>query len=99
MNETNGPERTSSLGDGGHSPQGASSSQAVREPNAEGDRPRQNRDALQRERDEYLAVVHQLLAKEVPAMTEEELHDLRTNGVSEEEFLREIDRLFPPARS
>jgi len=51
------------------------------------------------ERDRFTEPTRQELRPEVLPVTEEEMEAFRTNGVSQEELLREIDRLFPPITS
>src|SRR5690348_12267525 len=53
------------------------------------------RDNLERQRDDYLRSLRVVLAAQVPPMTPEELDDLKNNGISQEELLAEINRLFP----
>lgn len=96
MSEPNGPERKIILRNGTGTEEVFVPEQTLLDLLAERDRLRRERDALKRERDELLATLHHVLAKDVKPLTAEELHDIQTKGISEEEFLREIDRLFPP---
>jgi hypothetical protein len=57
---------------------------------------RQERDALRQERDIYLQALHTSRRELIKPMTAEELADLKSNGVSQEKLLEEIDALFPP---
>src|SRR5207302_1855680 len=53
------------------------------------------RDDLKRERDGYLKSLQAALAAQVTPMTRAELDDINRNGMTQEELLAEIDRLFP----
>ena len=60
---------------------------------------REERDQIARDRDAYLKSLKAALATQAPLMTPEELDDLKRNGISQEELVAEIDRLFPPKSS
>ena len=51
--------------------------------------------SLQSERDEMQAALEKRLAEQVTPMTREEIDEIHRDGMTGEQFLAEVDRLFP----